>query len=52
MSGETTGPELTPEEVASMWPYERQQGGWWEYGPQCDVYGNGKVWRPMPQAAS
>ncbi len=25
-------------------PYEREQGGYWLYGPWCDVYGNGKVW--------
>lgn len=27
-------------------PYERQQGGYWEYGPDTDLYGNGKTWRP------
>lgn len=25
-------------------PYERDQGGYWLYGPWCDVYGNGKIW--------
>lgn len=28
-------------------PYEQQQGGYWLYGPHCDVYGNGKVWVPV-----
>lgn len=28
-------------------PYEQQQGGYWLYGPDCDVYGNGKVWVPV-----
>lgn len=29
-----------------MLPYERQQGGWWEYG--TDPQGADKVWRPAP----
>lgn len=27
--------------------YEKQQGGYWLYGPHCDVYGNGKIWVPV-----
>lgn len=30
-----------------MKPYERQQGGWWEY-PCGDLYGRDKIWRPVP----
>ena len=37
------GPELTPEEVVKMKPFERQQGGWWEYGEE------GKIWRAAPR---
>lgn len=43
----TTGKTLTAEEVTSMRPYERQQGGWWEYG--SDPQGADKVWRPAPK---
>lgn len=25
-------------------PYEQQQGGYWLYGPDCEVFGGGKVW--------
>lgn len=36
-------------------PYEQQQGGYWLYGPWCDVYGKGKIWvrcqRVTPPAA-
>ncbi len=35
---------------AALRPYERQQGGYWEYGHGEDVYGNGKVWVPAPPA--
>lgn len=28
-------------------PYEQQQGAYWLYGPDCDVFGNGKVWVPV-----
>lgn len=28
--------------------FEQQQGGYWLYGPECDVYGNGKQWIPGP----
>jgi hypothetical protein len=34
---------LTWEELV---PYEREQGGYWLYGPWADVYGGGKVWVP------
>ncbi len=44
MTGDEAGPPLTPEEVATMKPFERQQGGWWEYG--TDPHGADKVWRP------
>lgn len=30
-------------------PYEQQQGGYWLYPPNCDVYGNGKVWVRVPR---
>lgn len=43
------GEPLTPAEVASMRPFERQQGGWWEYG--TDPFGTDKVWRPAPVAS-
>jgi hypothetical protein len=32
-------------------PYERDQGGYWLYGPWCDVYGNGKVFVRVPRPA-
>jgi protein gp37 len=35
---------------AALRPYERQQGGFWEYGHGEDDYGNGKVWVPAPPA--
>ena len=35
---------------AALRPYERQQGGYWEYGHGEDVYGNGKIWVPAPPA--
>ena len=35
---------------AALRPYERQQGGFWEYGHGEDVYGNGKKWVPAPPA--
>ena len=41
----TEGQPLTPDEVARMFPYEREQGGWWEYGHGPD--GADKVWRPV-----
>lgn len=41
-----SGDPLTPAEVASMKPYERQQGGWWEYGH--DESATNQVWRPAP----
>jgi protein gp37 len=28
--------------------FERQQGGYWSYGPDCDVWGNGKTWTRGP----
>jgi hypothetical protein len=42
------GQPLTPEEIASMRPYEQQQGGWWEYG--TDPHGKDKVWRPAKES--
>lgn len=30
-------------------PYEQQQGGYWLYGPGCDVYGNGRQWIGVPR---
>lgn len=34
-------------------PYERDQRGYWLYGPWCDVYGNGKVFvRVQPPAVT
>jgi hypothetical protein len=24
--------------------YEKEQGGYWLYTPETDIYGNGKVW--------
>jgi len=43
----------TPEDVGhtpipwdKLVPYERQQGGYWLYGPHCDIYGNGRIWIP------
>lgn len=34
-------------------PYERDQGGYWLYGPWCDVYGNGKIFvRVQPSAVT
>lgn len=35
---------------AALRPYERQQGGYWEYGHGEDVYGNGRQWVPAPPA--
>lgn len=35
---------------AALRPYERQQGGYWEYGHGEDVYGNGKLWVAAPPA--
>lgn len=32
--------------AALLRPYERQQGGYWEYGHGEDVYGNGREWVP------
>lgn len=32
-------------------PYERQQGGYWDYGTCTDVYGNGKTWVPVRNPA-
>lgn len=31
-------------------PYERQQGGYWDYAG-ADVYGNGKTWVPVVNPA-
>lgn len=31
-------------------PYERQQGGYWDYAG-ADVYGNGKTWVPVRNPA-
>ena len=36
-----------PMKWADLKPYEQQQGGYWEYGLDCDVYGNGKRWVPV-----
>jgi len=41
----TEGEPLTPEETERMFPFEREQGGWWEYGHGPD--GADKVWRPV-----
>lgn len=30
-------------------PYEQQQGGYWLYGPDRDVYGNGRQWISVPR---
>lgn len=35
---------------AALRPYERQQGGYWDYATATDVYGNGKSWVPAPPA--
>lgn len=34
-----------------LWAYEKQQGGYWLYTPECDVYGNGKTWVPVARPA-
>lgn len=41
-------PLLEPLDLTPWLPraFERQQGGYWLYGPDCDVYGNGKQWMP------
>lgn len=38
------GTEYTPLSWDELVPYERDQGGYWLYGPWCDVYGKGKLW--------
>ena len=38
------GSSYAPLAWGELVPYERQQGGYWLYGPWCDVYGNGKIW--------
>ena len=48
------GTSLTPLTWDELVPYERDQGGYWLYGPWCDVYGNGKIFirvRPGDEAA-
>lgn len=42
-----TGPVGEPLPWDELKPYERDQGGYWLYGPWCDVYGNGKIWVPV-----
>lgn len=46
-------PEGHPLPWSELVEYEQQQGGYWLYGPHCDVYGNGKIWVgvPRPQEA-
>lgn len=41
-------PEGHPLPWDQLVPYERVQGGYWLYPPGCDVYGNGKIWVPVP----
>lgn len=41
--------QLSWDELA---PYERQQGGYWEYGHGEDVYGNGRAWVPVANPAT
>lgn len=44
-----TLPEGHPLPWSELVEYERQQGGYWIYGPHCDVYGNGKIWVSVPR---
>ncbi|MEV0556182.1 hypothetical protein AB0I27_22370 [Streptomyces sp. NPDC050597] len=44
-----TLPEGHPLPWDQLVPYEQQQGGYWLYGPHCDVYGNGKIWVSVPR---
>lgn len=43
-----TLPEGHPLVWSELKPFERQQGGYWLYLSDCDVYGTGKVWVPVP----
>lgn len=42
-------PEGHPLPWSELVEYEQQQGGYWLYGPHCDVYGNGKIWVRVPR---
>lgn len=42
-------PDGHPLPWSELVEYERQQGGYWLYPQGCDVYGNGKVWVPVPR---
>jgi hypothetical protein len=46
---DTTLPDGHPIPWDQLKPYEQHQGGYWLYGPHCDVYGNGKQWVPVPR---
>jgi len=44
------GTEYAPLAWDELVPYERDQRGYWLYGPWVDVYGNGKLWIPVKSA--
>lgn len=44
-------PEGHPLPWDELVAYEKDQGGYWLYGPHCDVYGNGRIWVPVPRPA-
>ena len=47
------GTRHTPLTWDELVPYECDQGGYWLYGPWCDVYGNGKIFiRVRPDEAA
>jgi len=42
-------PEGHPLSWDDLMAYEKDQGGYWLYPRDCDVYGNGKIWVPVPR---
>ena len=43
-----TLPEGHPLPWSELKPFEQEQGGYWLYPPDSDVYGNGRVWVRVP----